>query len=271
MLGIDRHGRALGALPGQRFGEGLVAALDAVPRGGRALVHEHGLERVAAAQRNAVVHDGLQRQFLAAAQLVVGGDDGHGARVDDALLQRLGREAAEHHAVGGADARAGLHGDHAFDGHRHVDDDAVALADALRLERVGELAHAGQQLLVGDAGDGAVVGFEDDGGLVLDGGADVLVQAVGAGVEFTVAEPFVERRLRFVQGAGEGLGPLEVVLGQAGPEAFEVLFGFLAQRLVGGHAGNAGAFGGAGVGREHAVLDQDGFNVLRCAAHALVS
>jgi hypothetical protein len=39
----------------------------------------------------------------------------HGAGVDHAFLQRLGREAAEHHRVRGADARAGLHGHDAFD------------------------------------------------------------------------------------------------------------------------------------------------------------
>jgi hypothetical protein len=60
---------------------------------------------------NAFVDDGLERQLFAAAHLVVGGDHGHGARVDDALVHRLGAEAAKHHAVRGANACAGLHGD----------------------------------------------------------------------------------------------------------------------------------------------------------------
>ena len=67
--------------------------------------------------------------------LPVGGDDRDGAGVDDALLQALGGEAAEHHRVGRADARAGLHRDHRLDRHRHVDEDAVALLDAERLQR----------------------------------------------------------------------------------------------------------------------------------------
>ena len=36
---------------------------------------------------------------LPAAHLVVGGDDGHGAHVDNAFMQALAREAAKHHAV----------------------------------------------------------------------------------------------------------------------------------------------------------------------------
>jgi hypothetical protein len=180
------------------------------------------LSVVAAAHGERLVDDGLQRQFLAAAHLEVGRDDRHRAGVDDAFVQRLGREAAEHHAVGGADARAGLHGHHALDRHRHVDDDAVALADALGLQRVGEAAHARQQFLVGDLADGAVVGLEDDGRLVLHRRADVLVQAVGAGIELAVVEPLVERRVGLVERARERLGPLHVLARQPGPEALEV-------------------------------------------------
>jgi hypothetical protein len=55
---------------------------------------------------------------------------GLGTGVLDAVAQRLGREAADHHRVRGTDARTGLHGRHAFDGHRNVDDNPVALADA---------------------------------------------------------------------------------------------------------------------------------------------
>jgi hypothetical protein len=114
-----------------RTGKGLVAPGHHVAGGLGALVHQHGLDRLAATHGQAFVDDGLERQFLAAAHLVVGGDHGHGAGVDDAFLQRLGREAAKHHAVRGADARAGLHGNHALDRHGHVDQHAVALLDAL--------------------------------------------------------------------------------------------------------------------------------------------
>ena len=76
---------------------------------------------------------------LAAAQAGVGGDHEGGAGVEDAVAQSVGGEAAEHHAVDGADAGAGQHGDGERGDHGQVDDDPVALLDALLLEDVGEL------------------------------------------------------------------------------------------------------------------------------------
>ncbi|MNY48627.1 hypothetical protein D3C86_1839750 [compost metagenome] len=72
------------------------------------------LDSLAAAQRQGFVGDGLERQRLAAAHLFVGGDQRHGTHVNQPFLQRFGRKSAEHHRMGGADARARLHGDHAF-------------------------------------------------------------------------------------------------------------------------------------------------------------
>ena len=77
----------------------------------------------------------------------------------------------------------------------HVDQHAVALDTPWAFERVGKLAHAGQQLFVGDLGDRAIIGFENDGGLVLGGRADVLVEAVGTGVQFAIIEPAEKRAL----------------------------------------------------------------------------
>jgi hypothetical protein len=50
----------------------------------------HGIASPAKLRYDAFVHDGLERQLLAATQLVVGGHHRHGAGVLDALLQRLG-------------------------------------------------------------------------------------------------------------------------------------------------------------------------------------
>jgi hypothetical protein len=158
-------------------------------------------------KRNAFVHDGLKRQFFAAAHLAVGGDHSHSACVNDALLQSFGREAAEHHGMCRADTGTGLHGNHAFNAHGHVNQDAVALLNALRLERIGKLADLGEQFFESDLGHSAVIGFKDDGRLVLVGGADVAVQAVGAGVQFAVVKPLVERRIGFVECFGKWLGP----------------------------------------------------------------
>jgi hypothetical protein len=54
-----------------------------------ALVDQHVLDGVAAAQGQRLVDDALQRQLLAAARLLVGGDHGHGAGVLDAVAQAL--------------------------------------------------------------------------------------------------------------------------------------------------------------------------------------
>ncbi len=209
-----------------------------------ALVDDHVLDGIAATQRQRLVDDGLQRQLLAAAQLFVGGDHGHGAGVLDAVAQRLRREAAEHHRVRRTDARAGLHRDHALDAHRHVDDDAVALLDAARLQCVGELAGLCQQRLVADLGDLAVVGLEDDGGLVAQALFDVAVQAVVGDVELAVLEPLEERRVALVEHLGERLLPADELAGLAGPEALVVGLGLGAQLVVRLDAGDVGALDG---------------------------
>ena len=138
----------------------------------------------------------------------------------------------------GADTGAGLHRDDAFDAHRQVDDDAIALLDATRLERIGELADLGQQLLIGDLGDGTVVRFEDDGNLVAEAGFDVAVEAVVRDVQLAIGKPLEERRVRLVEHLGERLLPADMLTGQAGPVTGVVFFGLIAQRLVGIHAGD---------------------------------
>src|SRR5262249_3781487 len=101
-----------------------------------ALIDDDVFDFLAAAHAECFVHHGLERYLLAAAELPIGGDHRDGARVDDAFLQALRREAAEHYRVRRADARARLHRHHDLDRHRHVDEDAVARLDAARLERV---------------------------------------------------------------------------------------------------------------------------------------
>ena len=71
-----------------------------------------------------------------------------GRRVVDARGEARRGEAAEHHRVDRADARAGEHREHRLGDHRHVDQHAVALAHALRLEHRGEAVHLGVQLAV---------------------------------------------------------------------------------------------------------------------------
>ena len=112
-------------------------------------VHDDVADGLASPHDECLVDDRLQRQVLAAARLLVRGHHGHRAGIDDALLQRLRGKAAEYDRMRRPDTRAGLHRDHAFDRHRHVDQHAVALADPERLEAVREPADAVVELPVG--------------------------------------------------------------------------------------------------------------------------
>ena len=141
-----------------------------------------------------------------------------GLGVVDAGRQFLGGETAEHHRMDRADARAGEHGEQRLGDHRHVDDDAVALADAEIDERRGERRDLVLQLAIGDAplrmGDRAVV---IDRRLIAAAGGDMAVDGVEAGVQRRVGKPAavdagfgVEDRLR----RADPVDPL----GRLGPE-----------------------------------------------------
>ena len=140
---------------------------------------------------SALVLDG---RGLGAAVALVGADEHLGAAVVDARPERLGAEAAEHHHVDGAEARAGEHHDRQLGDHRQVEGDAVALLDAVLLEHVGEPADLVEELRVGVRPGVAGVALEDDGGLVAPAGLDVAVEAVVARVELAALEPLDARR-----------------------------------------------------------------------------
>ena len=215
---------------------------------------------MAGGQGQGFVDGRFERNVLAAAALLVGGDDGDGASIENALFQRLGGEAAEHHRMNGTDAGAGLHGGDAFDGHGQVDQDAVALLDALSPQCVGKLGHLGQHLLVSYPRHRTIIGFEDDGDFVAQAGFDVLVQAVVRNIELAVGEPLVERCVRLIQRLGERLLPDDVFLGQSSPVARIVTVGLFAQGLVGSHAGHGGVLDGLFGRGEYPVLLENRFD-----------
>ena len=179
-------------------------------------------------------------------------------------MQTLGREAAKHHRVGGAYPCAGLHGHHALDRHRHVDDDPVAFFDAHGFERIGKLADFGVQLFVGDIRHLAIITLKNNGFFVLSGGTKMPVQAVPGSVEFTVGKPFVKRCIGFVECLGKGFFPTQVFTRQPGPEAFKILVGLCAQCVVSVHAGYAGVFDKCRIREENPVFNQRGFDDRRC-------
>ena len=112
----------------------------------RAPHDHHVLDRRRLCER--IVRILLERHYAAATKAAVGRDEHLRLRVDDAIAQRLGREAAEHHRVHRADARAAEHRDRGLGNHRQVDRDAIALLHAERIEHGREAAHLIEQLRV---------------------------------------------------------------------------------------------------------------------------
>ncbi len=120
------------------------------------------------------------------------------------------------------------HGDHRLRHHRHVDDDAVALADAQPAQRSGEAGRFVEQFSVGVGalrpGHRRVV---DQRRLFGAASVDMTVQRVGAGVQLAVGKPAVERRIGVIEDAlrladprhrPRGVGPEGHGIGDAGIE-----------------------------------------------------
>ena len=126
-------------------------------RSGCRRAHDDHAARWTVASPERHVGLGLEREHLAPAVAAVRRHQHLGLGVVDAVGQRRGREAAEHHAVRGADAGAGQHGHGRLGDHRQVDVDPVAPLHAEALQHVGEALHLGQQLGVRD--DTAVAGL----------------------------------------------------------------------------------------------------------------
>ena len=188
----------------------MVAAFDQVGLELRALQDDAGLrlmrgERDRLVEQRLVGHDAVD--FDAAGrrqdQLRLG--------VVDAGGELLGGEAAEHHRMHRAEPRAGQHADHRLMHHRHVDDDAVALADAEIGEHGGERLHLVEQFAIGEFGDGAggrrIV---DQRQLVGAAAFDVAVERVVAGVDDAVGEPAAVDALAAVERLGRRLDPVDL-------------------------------------------------------------
>lgn len=141
-----------------------VAALDKVDRVAGPLEHEDVLDDRAVL--DGVVRELLDRDALAAAAALVGGDDDAGLAVVDTVAEGLGREAGEDDGVDGADAGAGEEGGDGLPGHGQVDRDGVALLDTPGLEHVCDAADFAEELAVADLGAfTGLISLVDDRGL----------------------------------------------------------------------------------------------------------
>src|SRR6202034_1633682 len=236
--GVQQEQRVLGVHPLRLAGRRLTLD-EVVPpavalgihrhRSAGALEH-HDFPDTRAATAEGVVHPPLDPPDLPAAPAAVGRDHQLRLGVFDAVLQRPGGKAAEHHRVDGADAVAGVHGNHGLRHHRHVDDDAIATLDALGLERIGKLAYLGVQLAVGEAPHIPRLPLEDDRGLVA-ALLEVHVEAVPRGIQLAVAEPAVVGSLAAVELYGERLVPEELPGSEVRPESDVILARALAQGI----------------------------------------
>ncbi len=201
-----------------------VAALVPVDVLARTADHQHLVDLLAQLGRLAdrLVDGGLQRRRRAAAVPAVGRDDDLGLAVGDPVGERVGREPAEDHGVGGADPRTGEHRHHGLGDHRQVDRHPVTGLHAELDERVGRLADLVLEVGVGELA-GVVLGLADpvDRDLVTLAGLDVPVDAVVRRVDASAHEPLGEGRVVPVEDAVPLLVPVEA-LGLLGPERLAV-------------------------------------------------
>jgi len=145
-----------------------------------------------------LVEQMLVRHRLAAAHAGVGRNNELRFGIVDARRQRAGGEAAEHHGVDGADARAGEDGEGRFGDHRHVDQHAVALLHAERLHDRRHAHHLGLQF--GETVDFLLVGFgrDEDQRAVIGAFGGMAVHRIVAEIGLATREPLDERRLAVV-------------------------------------------------------------------------
>ena len=165
---------------------------------------------------------GLYLTIAAGLEPAARGEDHLRLGVVDAGRELARREAAEHHRMHRADARAGEHADHRLRHHRHVEDDAVALLDAEVAQQRRQHLHLGEQQVVGEdalgSGERRIV---DDRRLRAAAAHHMAVDRVPAGVADGVGEPAaVDAGVR-IEDPFRRLVPVDVARG-LGPELLRI-------------------------------------------------
>ena len=136
------------------------------------------------------IHIGFQRDFFAATQAFVGGDDELAGAVGHAVGNRVGCKAAKHHHMDCADTGAGQHRDGRLRDHRQINGHPVALANTQIAQCVGQLANTRMQLAVGEFLYRRVwaVGLENQRGFVA-AFFQMPIQTIHAGIELAIGKP----------------------------------------------------------------------------------
>lgn len=173
------------------------------------------------ARRMASSRRGFVGDDFAGAAAGVGADDDFGFGVVDAAGEADAGEAAEDDGVDGADAHAGEHGEGGLGDHGHVDEDAVALADAEFDEAGGHAFDFALEL--GVAVDAFLPDFggDPDEGVGVGALRSVAVDGVVAEVGLATDEPAGEGRPAVVEHLVERAVPVDQ-LGLLGPESRRV-------------------------------------------------
>ena len=180
-----------------------------------------------------VVDNLLGANELATTLALVGGDDNLGARVDDTVTQRIGRETGKDDGMDSTNSDTGKNSNDGLWNHGKVNSDSVALADAHLLEGPGSLADLAEEFRVGNiATILGLVGFVDDGDAVgvLE---SMAIDKVVAGIELALDEPLVVAA--FESAAADSLEiavPREQFTGMSAPELGGLCDGFLVELLV---------------------------------------
>ena len=263
VLGVHRLGVALVGSLGHQVLPPHVAAL--LHSDARRLSHSldyHDLfDRGRPGKR--VVDVGFERHNVAAPPRAVARHQDLGLGVVDALAQRLGGKAAEHHAVRRPDLGAGEQGDGQFRHHPHVHGNAVALLDAQRLQRVGAAVDLALEHPEREHSGVARLAFPNNRRLVAPVGPGVPVHAVVSDVQLSTHKPLRPRDLPF-EHLVPALEPVEV-LSLLGPEGFEVR----ARPVVDRGIGNIRLTAKVVRGREGPVLFQQGLKPLLLSCYGV--
>ena len=202
-----------------------------------------------------LVGAGLERDHGAAAPGAVGGDEHLGLRVVDPVLQGLGAEPAEHHAVRGPDPRAREHRNGKLGNHPEIDGHPVPFAHPQRTERVREATGFLVEIPIRDGSGISGLPLPVVGDLVPATVLQVPIQAVHGDVEFPSSEPLDPRGGPLHHGVprlrpGEGGGLF-------GPEGLVVGVRALVDRGIRDHGRVPEGLGGL----EHPMLGKEGFDV----------
>ena len=262
MLGIDPFGFAVHVLVLHDVMPPVIAPLAHIAAAAEACKYDHAFDCLAAIRKR-LVDRPLQIQPVARAPAAVRGDHHLGAGIFDAILDRMGRKTAEHDGMHRADARAGLHRDHRFRHQRHINDDPVALANAMGPQRIRELADFPVQLRIAQPAHITRLALEDNRRPLAAIG-QVHVEAVVADIQLPIGEPPIIGCPAVIQRDRERLMPEDLGNREVRPET-DIVF-----RRLGVHGGELGVAQARTRRKlrrrlENPLLVQDRFDVLHAS------